>query len=82
LVADKKIENSATKEVLSYKEALWLGLEQLKKKPYTTTNLCICIVQCIKQNTASIRESIPTPKKCQTVLPMMSIPSSNSVMVV
>lgn len=55
LVADRKVENSATKEVLSYKEALWLGLEQLKKKPVITTNLCISIVQCIKQNTASIR---------------------------
>jgi Fic family protein len=55
LVADRKIENTATKEVLSYKEALWLGLEQLKKKPFITTNLCISIVQCIKQNSASIR---------------------------
>ena len=55
LVADKKVENSATKEVLSYKEALWLGFEQLKKKPFITTNLCISIVQCIKKNTASIR---------------------------
>ncbi|MCZ2222516.1 MAG: Fic family protein [Chitinophagales bacterium] len=55
LVADKKIENPATKEVLSYKEALWLGIKQLKKKPFITTNLCISIVQCIKQNSASIR---------------------------
>jgi len=55
LVADRKVENSATKEVLSYKEALWSGLEQLKKQPFITTNLCISIVQCIKQNTASIR---------------------------
>jgi Fic family protein len=55
LVADKKVENSATKEVLSYKEALWLGLEQLKTKPFITTNLCVKIVQCIKQNNASIR---------------------------
>lgn len=54
-VADKKIENSATKEVLSYKEALWLGLETLKTKPFITTNLCIKIVQRIKQNHASIR---------------------------
>jgi Fic family protein len=57
LVADRKVENSATKEVLSYKEALWLGLEQLKKKPFITTNLCISIVQCIKQNTATIRNT-------------------------
>lgn len=54
-VAEKKIENSSTKEVLSYKEALWLGLEELKTKPFITTNLCIKIVQCIKQNDASIR---------------------------
>lgn len=57
LVADRKIENSAIKEVLSYKEALWLGLEQLKKKPFITTNLCVSIVQCIKQHTASIRNT-------------------------
>jgi len=55
LVADRKVEDSATKEVFSYKEALWLGLEQLKTKPFITTNLCIKIVQCIKQNSASIR---------------------------
>lgn len=57
LVADRKIENTATKEVLSYKEALWLGLEELKTKPFITTNLCVKIVQCIKQNTASIRNT-------------------------
>jgi Fic family protein len=55
LVAGRKVENSATKEVLSYKDALWLGLEQLKQKPFITTNLCISVVQCIKQNTDSIR---------------------------
>jgi Fic family protein len=57
LVADRKVENLATKEVLSYKEALWLGLEQLKTKPFITTNLCIKIVQCIKKNNASIRNT-------------------------
>lgn len=55
LVAEKKIKNTSTKEVLSYKEALWLGLEKLKEKPFITTNLCISIVQCIKQNKSSIR---------------------------
>jgi len=55
VVAEKKFENPATKEVLSYKEALWLGLERLDSKPFITTNLCIEIVQCIKQNTAGIR---------------------------
>lgn len=57
LVADRKIENSATKEVLSYKEALWLGLEELKTQPFITTNLCVKIVQCIKKNNTSIRNT-------------------------
>ncbi|WP_277478788.1 Fic family protein [Catalinimonas alkaloidigena] len=55
LVADKKFESAATKEVLSYKEALWLGFDRLREKPFITTNLCIEIVQCIKKNTAGIR---------------------------
>lgn len=57
LAAERKMENSATKEVLSYKEALWLGLEELKTKPFITTNLCTKIVQCIKQNNASVRNT-------------------------
>jgi Fic family protein len=60
IVAEKTFENSATKEVLSYKEALWLALEKLDKKPIITTNLCIEIVQCIKQNMAGIRVSSGT----------------------
>jgi len=55
IVAEKKFNNQATKEVLSYKEALWLGLERLESRPFITTNLCIEIVQCIKQNMAGIR---------------------------
>lgn len=56
-VTDRKVESSATKEVLNYKEALWLGLDQLKKRPFITTNLCVSIVQCIKNNNASIRNT-------------------------
>ena len=55
VVADKKLENLSTKEVLSYKEAIWLGLDSLVSKPFITTNLCIQIVQCIKRNTSGIR---------------------------
>lgn len=57
LVADKKFDNPAAKEVISYKEALWHGLKQLEKKPFITTNLCIEIVQHIKQNTSEIRKT-------------------------
>ncbi|MDR0266403.1 MAG: Fic family protein [Sphingobacterium sp.] len=79
-VADKKIENLSTKEVLSYKKALWLGLEELKARHFITTNLCIKIVQCIKQNNASIRvtpgtmlsnnrgEIIYTPPSGETII--------------
>lgn len=56
-IADKKVENPATKEVLNYKEALWLGMEELKKRPFITTNLTIRIVQCIRKNKASIRNT-------------------------
>ena len=55
VVADKKFDNPATKEVISYKEAIWLGFKNLENKPFITTNLCIELVQCIKQNTAGIR---------------------------
>lgn len=55
VVADKKFDNPATKEVISYKEAIWLGFSRLEKQPFITTNLCVDIVQCIKQNTAGIR---------------------------
>ncbi|NVK84892.1 MAG: Fic family protein [Cytophagia bacterium] len=55
VVADKKFDNPATKEVINYKEAIWLGFKKLEKKPFITTNLCVELVQCIKQNTAGIR---------------------------
>ncbi|MDN3688240.1 Fic family protein [Cyclobacterium jeungdonense] len=57
LIADKKFESPETKEVLRYKEALWLGLDRMKSKPFITTNLCIELVQKIKGNTAGIRNT-------------------------
>jgi Fic family protein len=54
-VADKKFKNPAAKEVISYKNALWYGLNQLKSKPFITTNLCIDIMQRIKENTSGVR---------------------------
>ena len=55
VVADKKFHNPATKEVISYKEAIWLGFNRLERQPFITTNLCIELAQCIKQNTSGIR---------------------------
>jgi Fic family protein len=79
-VADKKTENSATKEVLSYKEALWLGLEEMKLRPFITTNLCIKIVQCIKQNTASIRNT-PGTTLSNTLGEVIYTPPSGEVII-
>lgn len=63
LVADKKFDNSATKEVISYKEALYNGLRDIEKRPFISTNLCIEIVQSIKKNTAGIRTTPGTALK-------------------
>lgn len=60
VVADKKFDHPATKEVISYKEAIWLGFQRLEKQPFITTNLCVELVQCIKQNTAGIRTTAGT----------------------
>lgn len=57
VIADKKFDNPAAKEVISYKEALWHALDRLEKKPFLTTNLCIDIVQRIKQNSSGIRKT-------------------------
>lgn len=55
VVADKKFENPSAKEVISYKNALWYGLSQLETRPFITTNLCVDIMQRIKENTSNIR---------------------------
>jgi Fic family protein len=80
IVADKQFNNAAAKEVIRYKEALWHGLERLKSRPFITTNLCVEIMQCIKQNTSGIRttpgttlsnsqgEVIYTPPAGETVI--------------
>ncbi len=63
IVADKKFDNPATKEVISYKEALWNGLSDIEKRPFITTNLCVEIVQSIKKNNAGIRTTPGTGLK-------------------
>ena len=55
VVADKKFDNPAAKEVINYKNALWHGLKQLESRPFITTNLCIDIMQRIKENTSGVR---------------------------
>jgi len=47
--------DSATKEVLRYREALWKGLNDLQKRPVLSTNLFIDLVQTIKEHKGGIR---------------------------
>jgi Fic family protein len=54
-IAEKAIENLATRETIHYKDALWYGIESIKKKPFLTTNLFIDIMQIIKENQSGIR---------------------------
>lgn len=69
-IADKKIENPATKEVIHYKDALWYGIKQLEKKPILNTNLFIAIMQIIKENKSGIRNAPGT---------QLSNPTTNKV---
>lgn len=46
----------ATKEVLRYREALWLGFDELRNRKVLTTNVFVRIVQTIRQNRAGIRD--------------------------
>ncbi len=41
--------------MIHYKDALWFGVEEIKKKPILTNNLFIAIMQIIKENQSGIR---------------------------
>jgi len=43
------------KEVLHYRDALWHGVDVIRKRPFLSTNLAIDLVNIIKQNKAGIR---------------------------
>jgi len=74
--------SQAAKEVLSYREALYVGLEKMKgRQNLLTTNTMVEIVQTIKQNKAGIRnapgtalknaitgDTIYTPPCCEDVI--------------
>ncbi len=57
-------QNHATKEVLSYRDALYVGLERMKaRKGLILTNSMVEIVQTIKQNQAGLRTTPGTALK-------------------
>lgn len=48
--------NSAAKEVVSYRSALWLGYEKVKSSGLLTTNMMVEIQSIIEKNRAGIRK--------------------------
>ena len=55
-MSGKKAENSAAKEVVNYRHALWHGYQLIKEKGFLTTNMIIEIQQLIEANRAGIRK--------------------------
>src|SRR5450631_1795825 len=80
--SEEKTASPAAREVLSYREALYVGLEKMKaQKNLLMTNTMVDVVQHIKQNKSGIRnapgtalknaingEVIYTPPCCEDVL--------------
>ncbi|MCY3998250.1 MAG: Fic family protein [Flavobacteriaceae bacterium] len=60
----KKKLSQETKEVLNYRDALWKGIESLKKRPLST-NSFVEIVNLINENTSGIRKTPGTTLKNQ-----------------
>lgn len=56
LALPKSKIDKATKEVLNYRQALWLGYESVLKHKYITTNTIIEIQKELEQNNAGIRK--------------------------
>ncbi|MEN8135919.1 MAG: Helicase associated domain protein [Thermodesulfobacteriota bacterium] len=78
---DSENVDSATKEVLRYREALWEGYQLLQERHVLSTNLFIRVCNIIKQNQAGVRntpgtkianqktgEIIYTPPSMKTVI--------------
>lgn len=57
---DSERVDSATKEVLRYREALWKGYELLRERQVLSSNLFISVCNIIKQNQAGIRNTPDT----------------------
>jgi Fic family protein len=56
-VSEQKYKNGNEKEVISYKKALFHGLETLKTRSFLHTDLYVELMQIIKQNNSGIRNT-------------------------
>lgn len=55
-----RIKNSSAKEVIQYREAMYWGLEQIKKTELITTNLLVGIMQKLRDTDDNIRKNLGT----------------------
>ena len=69
-------QNSAAKEVVNYRTALWKGYEDIKDKQLLTTNMIIGIQQYIEKNRAGIRKLPGTVLKNQATGEIVYTPPS------
>lgn len=56
IVAKDRIIDPATKEVLSYRSALWLGYDEIKKSDILRVNTILSIQEELEQNSAGLRK--------------------------
>ena len=54
------IKNQAAKEVLQYREAIYWGIDELKKSNLITTNIMVGIMQRLRDTTENIRKNTGT----------------------
>ena len=69
-------DNSAAKEVVNYRTALWEGYEAIKEKQLLTINMMIDIQQQIEKNRAGIRKLPGTVLKNETTGELVYTPPS------
>lgn len=67
-----------TKEIRDYNNALWLGVELIKRKPLSES-IFVKLVQVIKHNTAGIRQTPGTVVKNNTTGEILHIPPQTEI---
>lgn len=77
--ANKKIENKAIKEVVTYKGALNTALETLASRPFINTNLCIKIMQTIRGTNDGIRTGNDTKLRGENGRTIYTPPAGESL---
>lgn len=78
-ISEKNYKNSNEKEVISYKKALFHGLKTLESRPFLNTNLYIELMQIIKQNNSSVRNTPGTILAGKDGKPVYTPPTGEDV---